>query len=45
MTHYYFRNQRLGKSDEVAFLKPDDGWVARYYNPATPSHRQRLLFR
>jgi hypothetical protein len=45
--HYYFRylRQRLGKSDEVAFLKPDDDWVTRYYDTATPSHRQRLLFR
>ncbi|MCP2244023.1 phospholipase D-like domain-containing protein [Lentzea aerocolonigenes] len=45
--HYYFRflQQRLGKAEEVVFLKTDDSWVARYYDPATPSHRQRLLFK
>ncbi|MFI6095691.1 phospholipase D-like domain-containing protein [Lentzea sp. NPDC051213] len=45
--HYYFRylHQKLGKSDEVAFLRADDSWVGRYYDRTTPSCRQRLLFR
>ena len=45
--HYCFRflQQRLGKSEEIVFLKTDDSRVTRYYDPATPSHRQRLLFK
>lgn len=46
--HFYFRylHQKLQRSDEkTAYLTPDDSWARRYYDPATPSHRQRLLFR
>jgi phosphatidylserine/phosphatidylglycerophosphate/cardiolipin synthase-like enzyme len=46
--HFYFRylQQKLRTdSARTAYLAPDDSWVARYYDPATPSHKQRLLFR
>jgi phosphatidylserine/phosphatidylglycerophosphate/cardiolipin synthase-like enzyme len=45
--HFYFRylKQKLHSEDKrSAFLIPDDSWVHRYYNPTTPSFRQRLLF-
>ena len=46
--HFYFRylQQKLRTEPaDIAFLKPDDRWVGRYYNRATPSYRQRRLFR
>ncbi|MEO6090284.1 MAG: phospholipase D-like domain-containing protein [Umezawaea sp.] len=48
-THFYFRYLRQKFDDEdqrhTFYLAPDDRWVHRYYDPATPSCRQRLLFR
>ena len=29
----------------TVYLAPDDSWVTRYYDPSTPSYKQRLLFR
>ncbi|MGW4523685.1 phospholipase D-like domain-containing protein [Amycolatopsis sp. NPDC004378] len=47
--HFYFRylHQKLRSADDdkTVYLVPDDSWVHRYYDPATPSFRQRLLFR
>ncbi|HEY2998518.1 MAG TPA: phospholipase D-like domain-containing protein [Acidimicrobiales bacterium] len=45
--HFYFRwlRQKATRGDDTAWLREDDGWVARYYDPRTPSYRQRLLFR
>jgi phosphatidylserine/phosphatidylglycerophosphate/cardiolipin synthase-like enzyme len=46
--HFYFRylQQKFRDADqrETAYLAPDDSWTHRYYDPATPSYRQRLLF-
>ncbi|MFG1643336.1 phospholipase D-like domain-containing protein [Amycolatopsis sp. NPDC049252] len=46
--HFYFRylQQKLRDDDQrdTAYLAPDDSWTRRYYDPATPSCRQRLLF-
>jgi phosphatidylserine/phosphatidylglycerophosphate/cardiolipin synthase-like enzyme len=46
--HFYFRylQQKLHTDEaRTAYLAPDDSWIARYYNRATPSYKQRLLFR
>ena len=47
--HYYFRYLQQKLHDpaarDTAYLAPDDSWAARYYDPTTPSYRQRLLFR
>jgi phosphatidylserine/phosphatidylglycerophosphate/cardiolipin synthase-like enzyme len=50
--HFYFRylSQKPrtltpAAGDTTGFLTPDDSWAPRYFNPSTPSCRQRLLFR
>lgn len=47
--HFYFRylQQKLGNANEAdtVYLAGDDSWVNRYFDEATPSYRQRLLFR
>jgi len=46
--HYYVRSleHRVGLGESSAlFLRPDDGWTARAFQPGTASFKQRLLFR
>jgi phosphatidylserine/phosphatidylglycerophosphate/cardiolipin synthase-like enzyme len=47
--HFYFRYLQEKIDDahrrSTFYLAPDDSWVDRYYDPATPGFRQRLLFR
>ncbi len=49
--HFYFRYHanrleelEVGEKPNGIFLCADDSWTNRYYNPASPKHKLRILF-